>query len=73
MTTVHNGWQLIDTMPADHMPRLVWAIEYGRVVAFVDVTGAWWPCPATEPLPSPPTHWLPLPYSPNVKVEKATP
>jgi hypothetical protein len=59
------NWELIETCPRDHFPVLAWSIEYGRVVAFLDVTFTWWPCPASHPLPSVPTHWRPLPLSPN--------
>lgn len=60
-----TGWQPIETAPRNHFPVLAWAREFGRVVAFRDVTWAWWPCPATEPLPSAPTHWQPLPEAPH--------
>ena len=59
-----TGWQPIETMARDHFPVLAWSVEYGQIVAFQDVTWAWWPCPATEPLPGPPTHWMALPESP---------
>ncbi len=59
-----TGWQPIETAPKNHFPVLAWSVEYGRVVAFLDVTWTWWPCPATEPLPNPPTHWMPLPERP---------
>lgn len=62
------GWQPIETKPRDHFPVLVWSEKLGQVVAFLDVTWAWWPCPAIEPLSSAPTHWRPLlPASPYGK------
>ncbi len=59
-----DEWQPIETFPRDHFPRLVWSRAYGQCVAFLDVTWAWWPVPATEALPSPPTHWRTLPERP---------
>ena len=62
------GWQPIETKPRDHFQVLVWSERLGQVVAFLDVTWAWWPCPAIEPLSSAPTHWRPLrPASPYGK------
>lgn len=59
-----QAWQPIETAPRDHSPVLVWSREFGQIVAFRDVSWAWWPCPAVEPLPAVPTHWRPLPEAP---------
>jgi len=59
-----EDWQDISTCPKDSFPRLVWREDYGTCVAFVDVTGQWWPVPAFEELPTPPKLWQPLPASP---------
>lgn len=60
-----TAWQPIETKPRDHFPVLAWSEQFGAVVAFLDVTWTWWPCPATEQLPSAPTHWQPLPERPH--------
>jgi hypothetical protein len=67
-----TGWQPIETAPKDHFPVLVWSEEFGRCVAFRDVTWTWWPLPITahhEPLEETPTHWMPLSPSPTRKSE----
>jgi hypothetical protein len=56
-------WQPIETAPKDHFSVLTWSREYGRRVAFRDVTWDWYWSP-TSRLPAPPTHWMPLPASP---------
>jgi hypothetical protein len=62
---VPEGWQDISTAPRDHFPKLVWSLDYGQVVAFLDIAWKWWPVPATEPLPSIPMLWKPLGPSPG--------
>ena len=62
-----NGWMPIETAPKNHLPILVYG-PYGRLVAFRDVTWAWWPVPASEKLDYTPTHWQPLPNLPERKV-----
>jgi hypothetical protein len=53
-------WRTIDSAPDDHFPVQVWSIAFGQCVAFRDVNWTWFPVPATEPLPQPPSHWAPL-------------
>ena len=60
-----DDWRPIETAPRDHFPRLVWAKHWPVCVAFLDVTWAWWPVPAHEPLDWAPTHWQPLPTPPK--------
>ena len=64
-----DGWLDISTAPKDHFPVLTWSRHDGQVVAFLDVTWAWWSIPnGDEAMEHPPTHWRPLPTPPNVKV-----
>ena len=62
-----GGWMPIETAPKDHLPILVCG-PYGRLVAFKDITWAWWPVPANEKLDYVPTHWQPLPPPQERKV-----
>jgi len=54
-----GGWLPIETAPKNHLPILVYG-PYGQLVAFKDITWAWWPVPASEKLDYTPTHWQPL-------------
>jgi hypothetical protein len=58
-----GGWQDISTAPENHLPVQVYG-PYGQIVAFRDVTWAWWPIPAVNPLGYKLTHWQPLPAAP---------
>lgn len=60
-----SDWQPIETAPRNHFPVLVWSVQYGCAVAFLDIVWQWFPALGDEPLPSPPTHWQPLPAPPS--------
>lgn len=63
---MREGWQPIETAPRDHLAKLVWSPDLGMVVAFLDVTWAWWTVPNGDgPLETPPTYWRPLPAWPR--------
>jgi hypothetical protein len=57
-------WIPIKDHPSDHFTYLVWHRDHGKMVAFVDATGEWWPVPAIEPLGFIPTAFQYLPDSP---------
>lgn len=64
-STTTGEWRDIATAPKDHLPILVWSSATGCLVAFRDVTWAWWPVPARHALSDEPTHWRPLPTPPG--------
>lgn len=63
-----EGWQDISTAPENHLPVLAYG-PYGQIVAFRDVTWAWWPIPAVNPLGYKLTHWRPLLAPPSTTRE----